>query len=348
MKKMITVILTVLMLTTMLAGCSGSKETASDAVAGDGTLQSQIDTADEYIAVCCLNNLEYFNAHKYGWEKAGELFGVKTSWVGPTDDDMSAMVSALDSAVAKNPAGIAVWGYDPALEASINGAIEKGIHVVTFCGDVATSDRLSYIGSSQYDMGYDGGRLYADSVGGEGKIAIMTLPGNTMFEERQAGFEAAFAEYPGIEIVAYGDTKADTVTAVSAATDIINSHSEITGFVCTDSTGAAGASTAVQEANKAGQIDVLGMDRNSDILNQIKDGLITASIVQNDVSMGYWSMVSLITAKYGGTNLALTSDDAAAGVKTAPNNIYTSVNLVTAETADYYLEANEWYAGNSF
>ena len=81
MKKITAVTLTVFMLITMLAGCSGSKEAASDAVSGDGTLQSQIDTSDEYIAVCCLNNLEYFNAHKYGWEKAGELFGVKTSWV---------------------------------------------------------------------------------------------------------------------------------------------------------------------------------------------------------------------------------------------------------------------------
>jgi len=252
----------------------------------------------------------------------------------------------MDSAVAKNPAGIVIWGYDPALEASINNAIEAGINVVTFVGDVEGSDRLSYIGSSQYDLGYDGGKLYAESIGGKGKIAIMTLPGNTMFEERQAGYEDAFAEYPDIEVVAYGDTKADTVTAISAATDIINSNPDLTGFVCTDSTGAAGASTAIQEANKVGEIEVLGMDRNSDILNQIKEGTITASIVQNDVSMSYWAMVTLISANYA--DLPLTGDDEAAGVKISPNNIFTSVNLVTAETVDYYLEANETYATNGF
>lgn len=364
MKKILSFIVAISMIIGMLTGCnnssantSGSSTTDSsatqaagstDSSAATGTLQSRIDSNDEYIAVCCLNNIEYFNAHKYGWEQTGKLFGVKTSWVGPTDDDVSAMVSALDSAIAKKPAGIAVWGFDPALQASIDNAIAQGINVVTFVGDIQDSQRLTYVGSSQYDLGYQGGKLYADSIGGKGKIAIMTLPGNTMFEERQAGFEAAFKEYPGIEVVAYGDTKADTVTAINAAKDILNSHTDLTGFVCTDSTGAAGASTAVQEANKVGQIQVLGMDRNSDILNQIKDGTITASIVQNDVSMSYWAMLSLITAKYAASDIALTSDDKAAGVKILPSSIYTSVNLVTKDTADYYLKENEQYANNGF
>jgi len=345
MKKILALLLVLCLSISLFTGCNSTEDPGTSGE-GDGTLASLISPEDEYIAVCCLNNLEYFNAQKYGWEKTGELFGVKTSWVGPTDDDVSAMVSAMDSAVAKKPAGIAIWGFDPALEASINNAIAAGINVVTFVGDVEGSDRLTYVGSSQYDLGYDGGTLYAESIGGKGKIAIMTLPGNAMFEERQAGFEDAFAEYPDIEIVAYGDTKADTVTSISAATDIINSHPDLAGFVCTDSTGAAGASTAIQEADKVGEIEVLGMDRNSDILNQIKEGTITASIVQNDVSMSYWAMVTLISANY--TDLPLTGDDASAGVHVSPNNIFTSVNLVTADTVDYYLEANETYATNGF
>ncbi|NLH00604.1 MAG: hypothetical protein GX488_01670 [Clostridiales bacterium] len=74
----------------------------------------------------------------------------------------------------------------------------------------------------------------------------------------------------------------------------------------------------------------------------IKDGVITASIVQNDVSMAYWAMVSLITAKH--YDMPLTSDNAAAGVKVAPNNIFTSVNLVTKDNVEYYLAENEIYA----
>jgi len=361
MKKLIPIICITGLLVSFLIGCASQSTAPSEAsntnqsstqaqpaatAAPAGTLQSLIDPNDEYIAVCCLNNIEYFNSQKYGWEEAGKLFGVNTSWVGPMDDDVNAMVSAFDTAVAKKPAGIVVWGFDPSLQPSIDKAIAGGINVVTFVGDIDSSQRLTYIGSSQYDIGYNGALLYADSIGGSGKVGIMTLPGNPMFEERQKGFEEAFAKYPGIEIVAYGDTKADTVTAISAAKDIINKNPDIKGFVCTDSTGAIGASTAVQEMNKLGEVDILGMDRNSDVLSMIEDGTITASIVQNDISMSYWSMVSLITAKY--YDIPLTSDNAAANVRVMPNNIFTSVNLVTKETVPYYLDANELYATNGF
>lgn len=337
MKKSLLLVLFVLTVIGAAVGFSSVKD-----VSAEGTLLSMIDPNDEYIVVNCLNNIEYFNAHKWGWKKAGELFGVKTSFIGPMDGDVNAMVSAFESAIAKKPAGIVVWGFDPGLAPSIDKAMAAGINVVTFVGDVEDSDRLTYIGSSQYDIGYEGAKLYAKTIEGKGKIAIMTLPGNPMFEERQLGFEEGFAEYPGIEIVAYGDTKADTVTAISAAKDIINKHPDLKGFVCTDSTGAIGASTAVTEMKKLGQIDILGMDRNSDVLGMIKEGTITASIVQNDVSMPYWAMVSLITAKY--FDMPLTADNAAAHVKVAPNTIFTSVNLVTADTADYYLQQNEIYA----
>ncbi|MDR2088836.1 MAG: substrate-binding domain-containing protein [Clostridiales Family XIII bacterium] len=323
------------------AGAATASEN-QDATATDGTLQSLIDPNDEYIVVNCINNLEYWNAMKWSWKEAGKSFGVKTGFVGPMDGDLNAMISAFDSAVAKQPAGICVFGFDPGLAPSIKKAVASGVNVVTYNGDVADSDRLTFIGSSQYDLGYEGGKLYAQTIGGKGSVAILTLPGNPMFEERQKGFEDAFALFPDIEIVAYGDTKADTVTATSAAKDIIAKYPNLTGFVCADSTGAIGASTAVSEANKKGEIGVVGMDRNSDVLSMIKDGTITASIVQNDVSMGWWSMLALITAKYN--PMPLTSDNEAAGVKLSPTNIYTSVNLVTADTADYYIRQNEVYA----
>lgn len=344
MKKLLLVVLVLGMVIVSLVGC-GAKETSTESqgsAAETGTLQSTISSDEEYIIVNCLNNIEYFNAHKWGWQKAGELFGVKTSFVGPMDGDTNAMVAAFDSAIAKQPAGICVWGWDPGLTPSVDKAMEAGIPVVTYVGDLPDSQRLTYIGSSQYDIGYVGAKKYADSIGGEGKVAIMTLPGNPMFEERTKGFEDGFAEYAGIEIVAYGDTKADTVTAISAAKDILNKNQDLKGFVCTDSTGAIGASTAVQEMNMLGKVDILGMDRNSDVLGMIKDGVITASLVQNDVSMPYWAMVSLISANH--FDVPLTSDNAAAGAKVAPNNIFTSVNMVTADNVDYYLEQNEIYA----
>ncbi|MDO4565008.1 MAG: substrate-binding domain-containing protein [Clostridia bacterium] len=350
MKKILALMLTALMVLCLFAGCTSepaSSQSGGEGTSGTaaGTVWSTVDSNEEYIVVNCLNNIEYFNAHKYMWEKCGELFGVKVSFTGPADDDMTVMCTAMDSAIAKNPAGICVWGYDAALDSYIVKAQEAGIPVVTFVGST-TEHGDCYIGTSQYDLGYNGGLLYAESIGGAGEVAILTILGSDMFEERAQGFEDAFAQYPNITIVAYGDTKADATTAINAAKDIAIKYPNLTGYVCTDSTGAQGASTALAELGLTGSVGVLGLDRNTETLQMVKDGTITGTLAQNDVAVAYWAFMTLFTANH--VEIPLTSDNAAANAKIAPNYVYTSVNLVTVDNVDYYLAANDLYATNGF
>ena len=265
--------------------------------------------------------------------------------MGPADTDMNEMGTAFDSAIAKKPAGIVAFGYDPAMDPYVQKARDAGIPVVTYVGH-SEDPGDTYVGTSQYDLGYQGAKLYAEKIGGKGKVALLTISGSDMFTERDSGFKDGFAEYPGIQVVATGDTKADSTTAVSVAKDIAVKYPDLTGFVCADSTGAAGAATALSELGLSGKIDILGLDRNTDVLEMIKDGTITGALCQNDVSMSYWAMVSLITEKH--VDMPLTSDNKAANAKVAPNSIYTSVNLVTKDNVDYYLKANEEYATNKF
>lgn len=352
MKKMIALILTAMMALGLLAGCAqpvaaapATQSAPAAASAADGTVWAGIDPNEEYIVVNCLNNIEYFNAHKYMWEQCGKLFGVKVSFTGPADDDMTVMCTAMDSAIAKNPAGICVWGYDAALDSYIVKAQEAGIPVVTFVGST-TEHGDCYIGTSQYDLGYNGGKLYADSIGGSGEVAILTILGSDMFEERARGFQDAFAEYPGITVVAQGDTKADATTAVGAAKDIAIKYPSLKGYVCADSTGAQGAATALSELGLTGKVDVLGLDRNTETLQMVKDGVITGTLAQNDVSIAYWAFMTLFTANH--VTIPLAMDNDAANAKIDPNYIYTSVNLITADNVDSYLEANDLYATNGF
>ena len=105
-------------------------------------LPLQRRTSDElYIFVSAMGNLEYFNALKYGWKWAGDALGVKAEYVGPAEIDANAEAAALDQAIARKPAGIAVFAWDPVLQPGIDKAIEAGIPVVTICGNSPTSKR---------------------------------------------------------------------------------------------------------------------------------------------------------------------------------------------------------------
>ena len=191
------------------------------------------------------------------------------------------------------PAGICVFGVEPVLTPSINKAVEAGIPVVTILGDLPDSKRVAYVGSSQHDLGYVGGKNLAEAIGGEGKVAILSIPGVQMFDDREEGFRAAFAEFPDIEVVQVGDTKADTVTAINTAKSIMQRFPDLLAFACTDSTGGIGAATAVEEAGKTGEVKINSLDRNSDVLEKIKKGTISGTVVQNDAAMAYWALLVL-------------------------------------------------------
>ncbi|WP_054521245.1 substrate-binding domain-containing protein [Thermanaerothrix daxensis] len=334
--------LALVLIATLLIGCASAQTATPAASTGsEGQSAKPATSNEEYIYVSCMGNLEFFNAHKYGWKWAGEVLGVKTTYVGPAEYDLNAMVAAFDQAIAKKPAGIVVFAVEPVLEPEINKAVDNGIPVVTILGDLPNSKRLAFVGSRQFDLGYVGGKKLAEALGGKGKVAILSIPGVQMFDDREQGYRAAFAEYPGIEVVQVGDTKADTVTAINVAKDILQRHPDLAAFVGTDSTGGIGAATAVKEAGKVGQVKTVAMDRNSDVLQAIQDGILTGTVAQDDAAMAYWAL--LVLYNYNHHQAPLTIDNAKAGARTGPTTVYMSVNYIDKSNLQYYLEANKLY-----
>ena len=296
---------------------------------------------EEYIYVSCMGNLEFFNAHKYGWKWAGEKLGVKTTYVGPAEYDLNAMIGAFDQAIAKQPKGIVVFAVEPSLIPSINKAVDEGIPVVTILGDLPKSKRLSFVGSHQYTLGFEGGRRLAEAIGGKGKIAVLSIPGVQMFDDRETGYRAAFKEYKDIEVVQVGDTKADTVTAINTAKSIMLRHPDLAGFACTDSTGGIGSATAVEETGQVGKVKIVAMDRNSDILQKIDKGVITGTVVQNDAGMPFWALMLLYNANR--FQPPLTSDNIGAKVNAHTSSIFTSINYADKSNLKWFLDANKMY-----
>ncbi len=296
---------------------------------------------EEYLAVACMGNLEYFSAHKFAWKWMGDKLGVKTSYIGPAEYDVPGQISAFDQAIARRPAGIAVFGVDESLKPEINKAVEAGIPVVTYSGDVPDSKRSTFVGTNQHDLGFFGGQKIGEVLGGQGDVAILTISGVSMFDQREAGFREGFGKYPGIKVVQTGDTKADTVTAINVAKAILQRFPNLAAFACTDSTGGIAASTAVKEAGKAGKIKVVSMDRNSDVLNMVKSGVLDGTIAQDDCAEMVWCLMVLFSKHH--FDPPLSSNNVAAKVDAAPANIFTSISWVDKSNVDYFLEANKMY-----
>lgn len=338
--KLVVVASMLIVLSFLIASCAPAAPAAPAAEAPAAAAPAA--ATEEYIFVSDMGNLEYFNAIKYGWKWGGETLGVKATYMGPAEADVPGAIAAFDQAIAMKPKGIAVFAYDPGLIPSINKAMEAGIPVVTTIGDLPTSQRLTFIGSSQRDLGFAAGKNLAEALGGKGKVAVLSLPGVQMFDDREAGIREAFAEYPGIEVVQVGDTKADTVTAVNVAKDIMQKYPDLAAFVGTDSTAGIGAATAIEESNKIGKVLAVAMDRNSDVLEKITKGSLTGTVAQDDAAQSFWALQVLYNFVHN--QAPLTVDNKAANAKSGPTFMIMSANYIDKTNLKYYLDANALYA----
>ncbi|NLE19627.1 MAG: sugar ABC transporter substrate-binding protein [Clostridiales bacterium] len=287
-----------------------------------------------YIQVSALGGLDYFYDHMLGCEMAGKELGVKTEYVGPVDYDMTAMVAAFEQAIAKKPNGIVVVGFEDTLVPIVDKAIDAGIPVVTVDADLPTSKRVSFVGTGNYTAGFTGGTYMAKALDGKGKIVLMTKPGQSNLEERIRGYQEALAAYPEIEIVQIADTQSDPVVAAQAAAAMLQKFPDLAGIACVEGAGGAGAATAVKEAGKVGQVKIISMDRGEDVLADIEAGVITASVAQQTALMPYYAIQILMNIN--NSNVAITTDNKAAGVAGVPAVVDTGVIIIDAQNAQYF------------
>jgi ABC-type sugar transport system substrate-binding protein len=97
----------------------------------------------------------------------------------------------------------------------------------------------------------------------------------------------------------------------------------------------------VKEAGLSGKVKTVAMDRNSDVLQAIKNGDLTGTVAQDDAAMAFWAM--LVLYEYNHHQAPLTVDNAKAGVQTGPSIVYTSANYIDQSNLQYFLDANSIY-----
>ena len=298
-------------------------------------LAEEQEQSDElYIQVAALGSDPYFYDHKMGMEKAGEELGVRTEYVGPAELDMNAMVAAFEQAIAKQPNGIVVVGFDPQLEPAIQKATDAGIPVVTVDADLPNSSRIAFVGTGNETAGRMGGEKLASLIGEKGKVALVYQPGQSNLEERAAGYQEALAQYEDIEIVEIVDSKQDSVVTAQNVATILQKHPDLAGIACLDGASGTGAATAVREAGMAGKVKVVTMDRSNEVLDAIGEGVVSASVAQQTALMPYYAVQLLMNLNR--SKVEITTDNEAAGVLGVPVEIDTGVVIIDENNYEYF------------
>lgn len=243
----------------------------------------------------------YWKYIREGAERAAKERGAVIEFLGPTTASTEEGIKLFDMATSAKVSGIITYVQEEGkYKEKINSAIEKGIPVVTIDSDEENSNRISYVGTDNILAGQAAGEEMVKQVGNSGNIAIVMGGNNVKNQiERVEGFTKYITSNSNLKIVDKDSSDAMLLEAEIITRKILSRNDKIDALFCTSALDGIGAAKAVNDLNKKGKVKIICFDDLEETLTNIKNGLVSATIVQKGDEMGYRA-VNIVMDKIGG------------------------------------------------
>lgn len=271
----------------------------------------------------------YWQYVRDGAERAAHERGAEIEFQGPTTASTEEGIRLFDMATAAKVSGIITYVQEEGkYKEKINHAMQNGIPVVTIDSDEEDSDRIAYVGTDNILAGQVAAKEMIKQVGNNGNIAIVMGGKDAKNQkERVEGFKNYIALNSNLKIVDQDSSDAMLLESEIITRKILNRNDKIDALFCTSSLDGIGAAKAVKDLNNKGNIKIICFDDLEETLNNIKSGLVAATIVQKSDEMGY-KAVSIIMDKIEGK-------------KSNGSKVLTSVNVIDKTNIYTYKQGDD-------
>jgi ribose transport system substrate-binding protein len=249
---------------------------------------------------------------KEGAERAAKERGAVIEFLGPTTASTEEGLKLFDMATSAKVSGIITYVQEEGkYKNKINNAMEKGVPVVTIDSDEEDSKRIAYVGTDNILAGQAAGEEMIKQIGTEGKVAIV-MGGKDVKnqKERVEGFTNYITSNSNLNIVDKDSSDAMLLESeIITRKILIRNDNSINALFCTSALDGIGAAKAIKDLNDKGKVKIVCFDDLEETLNNIKNGVVTATIVQKSDEMGYKAVniiMDKIEKKFNGSHKFLT------------------------------------------
>ncbi len=297
----------------LLAACSSSSSSASSGGSAASVAGNFPKTpAWKFTFVNHVTDNSFFTPTQYGFQDAAALLGLPVpAWTGATSTQptVPTMLTALNSAIAANSAGIATTVVSPtAFTSPINNGLSAGIPVVTYNANGATNNPtngLAYIGQELFVSGQEvGARIAAGMPHGGTACGIIAQPGSLNIQPRLDGANAAIlAAGKGLKILhtAGFDSGASQTQENTSIPEFIQANGpKLQGVFAVDGGSTAVLGPALAKFGLTGKISSGGFDLEPATLTALKAGQLGFTIDQSPYLQGFLPALYLYLFKLSG------------------------------------------------
>jgi len=139
-----------------------------------------------------------------------------------------------------------------------------------------------------------------EAMGGEGKIFVLQgMLGNTAAIDRYEGLQQALAANPNIEVVADDTANWATSEALTLVETWLTQYPDVKGIWCANDNMVSGALQALDAAGLKGKVSVVGIDANTDVVNEVAAGNVVATVSSNGYLQGGYTLAICYAAWLG-------------------------------------------------
>ncbi|WP_250675261.1 ribose ABC transporter substrate-binding protein RbsB [Paraclostridium ghonii] len=272
MKKFLSIMMTIVLSSFMLVGCSQKK---------DGTKKIGL-------IVSTLNN-PFFVDLKKGVEKEAKKLGYEVV-VLDSQNDPAKEVSNMEDITVKNVDLVLLNPVDSdSAVASVMIANNADLPVMTVDRIANGGKVASHIASDNIAGGDMAAKFLIDKLGNKGNIVELEgIAGSSATRDRGKGFEDGI-KGSNLKIVSKQSADFDRTKGLTVMENIIQSQGKIDAVFAQNDEMALGASKALKDANMK-DVVVVGFDATDDAIDAVKKGDMASTVAQQPILIGETSV----------------------------------------------------------
>jgi len=227
-----------------------------------------------------------YEAFRIASDQIARTTGVKLIHLVPNQpDNVDEQKAMVDQVLKDRPdAVIFIPVDDVAMIDSVKKLNDAKIPIVLVSNPLPGSF-VTYVGADDFEIGYREARYLFEKLGAKGKIVVIEgTPAAPTNRERVRGYQRAFAEFPGIQVLGSGIANYQQVDAKRVMEKFLTEHQEIDAVLSANDSMALGVLEALKAANRTAI--VIGINGILPAVKQIETGGMLASVDFNMFKIG--------------------------------------------------------------
>ena len=227
-----------------------------------------------------------YEAFRIASDQIARATGVKLIHLVPNQpDNVDEQKAMVDQVLKDRPDAVIFIPVDNvAMIDSVKKLNDANIPIVLVSNPLPGSF-VTYVGADDFEIGYREARYLFEKLGGKGKIVVIEgTPAAPTNRERVRGYQRAFAEFPGIQVLGSGIGNYQQPDARRVMEKFLTEHKEIDAVLSANDSMALGVLEALKAANRTAI--VIGINGILPAVKQIETGGMLATVDFNMFKIG--------------------------------------------------------------